>query len=461
MLFTRKQFSCLAIVFTTSFMGSFLISSVNLALPEIESEFNIEAIKLSWIVTAFLLSSAMFLLPSGGLSDRIGVKKFFRFGIIVFVLSSLIASLSPNADLLIASRFLQGIGAALTSSTGPAILVSSFPPQHRGRVLGYSAASVYMGLAFGPFVGGFITQYAGWRMLFYISTFVGLVVAILAFLHLGEENIEINNSKRPSFKGMALFMPGLLIMVYGSSEIPSIAGWAMLFIGAFMLLMFWIVESKLETPLFNTKLFTKNKLFAFSNLAALINYSATYAIVFLLSLYLQKIKALSPRDAGMILIAQPVVMASLSPVAGRLSDKFQARYLASIGMGLCALGLFGFSFLTESTPIWIIVILLFNMGLGFALFSSPNMNTIMSSVEKQHYGTASGTSATMRVIGQMTSMIIVTLFFAGFFANESIKNVPNQVFLNAINWGFACFAIICVVGIYFSFFRGKINRIDA
>src|SRR5690554_4062123 len=110
MLFTRKQFSCLAIVFTTSFMGSFLISSVNLALPEIESEFNIEAIKLSWIVTAFLLSSAMFLLPSGGLSDRIGVKKFFRFGIIVFVLSSLIASLSPNADLLIASRFLQGIG---------------------------------------------------------------------------------------------------------------------------------------------------------------------------------------------------------------------------------------------------------------------------------------------------------------------------------------------------------------
>ncbi len=458
MLFTKKQFSCLFVVFTTSFMGSFLISSVNLALPIIEKEFNIDAIRLSWIVTAFLLSSAMFLLPSGGLSDRVGVRKFFKIGIIVFVVSSLAAAISPNIDFLIIARFAAGIGAALTSSTGPAILVSSFPPQHKGRVLGYSAASVYMGLAMGPFAGGFITQYLGWRTIFYIVTFVLLIVAILSFTYLGKENNVKDKTSRPSFKGMYLYMPGLFFMVYGSSKIPEIIGWIMLLSGLVLLILFWITESRSNVPLFNTKLFTKNKLFAFSNLAALINYSATYAIVFLLSLYLQKVKALSPRDAGMILITQPVVMASLSPIAGRLSDRIQPRYLASIGMGLCSLGLFGFSFLAESTPIWVIIVLLFNMGLGFAMFSSPNMNTIMSSVGKNQYGTASGTAATMRVVGQTLSMILVTLFFAGFFSNQAIQNIANQTFMKAINWGFASFAIICLVGIYFSFFRGKIRR---
>ncbi len=458
MLFSKKQFSCLAIVFTTSFMGSFLVSSVNLALPEIESEFSIDAIRLSWIVTAFLLSSAMFLLPAGGLSDIVGIKKIFKIGIVVFVISSLSASLSSNIYFLIASRFLQGIGAAFTSSTGPAILVSSFPLKYRGRVLGYSAASVYMGLAFGPFVGGFITQYAGWRALFYLATLVGLLTAILAFMYLEKENKDSTAVKKPNFKASLLFMPGLFLMVYGASLIPSLTGWVMLFLGFIMLALFWKIESLAKTPLFNTRLFTKNKLFAFSNIAALISYSATYAIVFLLSLYLQKVKVLSPRDAGMILITQPIVMALLSPVSGRLSDKVQPRFLATFGMALCALGLFGFSFISETTPIGFIIILLFNMGLGFAMFSSPNMNTIMSSVEKQQYGVASGTAATMRVIGQMSSMIIVTLFFALFFKNEAIVNISNATFLKAVNWGFASFAFICLVGIYFSFSRGSLNR---
>lgn len=458
MTYTRKQISILSIVAVTSFMGTFLISAVNIALPAIEKSFDLDAVQLSWVVTSFLLSSAMFLLPAGRVSDVTGVRKFFKAGIIIFTLSSLASGFAPGGAWLIAFRFIQGAGAALTSTTGPAILVSAFPPQHRGRVLGFSVASVYLGLAFGPFVGGFITQYAGWRSLFHVSTFIGVVVAFIAFRFLGKDDVIPNEKQKISFKGTLFYMPGLFAMVYGSSQIPHLSGWLFMFAGIICLVLFWFIESKSAFPVFETKLFTRNRLFAFSNIAAMINYSATFAIVFLLSLYLQKIKALSPRDAGMILIAQPVIMAALSPVAGRLSDKIQPRFLATAGMSICTTGLAAFAFLTPATPVWIIVLLLIVMGLGFAMFSSPNMNTIMGSVDKSQYGLASGTSATMRVLGQITSMTIVTLFFAALFGNHAVKTVPAGVFMQAVKWGFVSFAVICAAGIYFSFARGKIQR---
>lgn len=439
-------------------MGTFLISSVNIALPEIEKSFKLDAVQLSWVVTSFLLSSAMFLLPAGRLSDIIGIRKFFKIGVLIFVIASVASGLAPAGGWLIAFRFIQGCGAALTSTTGPAILVSAFPHQHRGRVLGYSVASVYLGLAFGPFLGGFITQYAGWRFLFYISAIIGLATTIIAFIYLGKDEIDKNIKQKVNIKGILFYMPGLFAMAYGSSEIPSLAGWIMLIAGLVVLVAFWFIEAKSKFPIFETKLFTENRLFAFSNIAALINYSATFAIVFLLSLYLQKVRALSPRDAGMILIAQPVVMAALSPVAGRLSDKIQPRFMATAGMSLCTVGLISFAFISSVTPIWIIICLLILMGLGFAMFSSPNMNTIMGSVEISKYGLASGTSATMRVLGQIASMTIVTLFFASLFGNNAIKAVSNDTFMKAVNWGFASFSVISAAGIYFSLARGKINR---
>lgn len=228
--------------------------------------------------------------------------------------------------------------------------------------------------------------------------------------------------------------------------------------GSLGLVVFWWLESISKSPVLETRLFTRNRLFAFSNLAALINYSATFAIVFLLSLYLQKIQGLSPRNAGLILIAQPSVMALFSPVAGRLSDRIQPRYLATLGMTMCTMGLAAFSVLTENTPIYLIVILLVWVGLGFAFFSSPNMNTIMSSVQKNQLGLASGSAATMRVVGQIVSMTIATLFFAGMMGSQAIETVPSNLFLKAMKWGFLSFSLIGAAGIYFSYSRGQMNR---
>lgn len=458
MNWTKKQISILLIVATTSFMGTFLISSVNIALPAIEKSFGLNAVKLSWVITSFLLATAMFLLPVGRWGDLTGIRRIFKIGITIFTLSSVICGFAPSGFWLILFRFIQGIGAAFSSTTGPAILVSAFLPQHRGRVLGMSVSAVYLGLAFGPFAGGILTQYLGWRSIFFIASALGILTILIAFLFLGKDNQPENTGKKIELKGTLFYMAGLVAMVYGSSRIPAIAGWLLMGGGALALVVFWWFESRSSMPVLETRLFTRNRLFAFSNLAALINYSATFAIVFLLSLYLQKIQDLSPRNAGTILVAQPAVMALFSPVAGRLSDRIQPRYLATLGMTMCTIGLAAFAFLSGTTPIGLIIVMLLWVGLGFAFFSSPNMNTIMSSVQKNQLGLASGSAATMRVVGQITSMTIATLFFAGMMGNQAIETVPDSLFLKAMKWGFLSFSLISVAGIYFSYNRGKINR---
>lgn len=458
MEWNRRQISLITVVMVTSFMGTFLISSINIALPAITQSFGLSAVMVSWVITSFLLSTAMFLLPAGRWGDLTGIRRLFKTGVVVFTLSTLMCGLAGSGGWLIVLRFLQGIGAAFTNTTGSAILVAAFAPRYRGRVLGMSVSAVYLGLAFGPFAGGFLTQYLGWRSIFFISAFLGALTTLLAFFFLGKDEPAPRSTARIHPRSTLFYMAGLMAIVYGSSHIPGTTGWSLMGCGVLLLILFWMSEKRSSSPVFDTRLFTHNRLFAFSNLAALINYSATFAIVFLLSLYLQKVRGLTPRDAGVILMAQPVVMALLSPFAGRVSDRIQPRYLTSAGMTLSALGLASFALLTDTTPLWTIIALLAGVGLGFALFSSPNMNTIMSAVDRTRYGVASGTASTMRVVGQIISMTIVTLFFASSFGNKAMEEVAPALFLTAMKWGFAVFAAICVPGIFFSFSRGHLQR---
>lgn len=455
---TKKERSVLLVVSITSFMGTFLISSINIALPAIEKSFHLNAIELSWIVTAYILANAMLLLPVGKWGDAAGNTKLFKTGLIIFTLSSLFCALAPNASWLIVARFLQGIGSAFSNTTGQAILVSAFPPKKRGQVIGISVASVYSGLAMGPLVGGIITQQIGWHSLFWLAVLLGLISIIVTFLFL-EKDISLSDKKQKiDVRGTIIFMIGLPALTYGASLIPSLIGWCLMIGGLMLLVVFWFIEKHADRPILDTNLFTRNKLFAYSNIAALINYTATFAIVFFLSLYLQKIEGLSPQKAGAIIIAQPIMMAVFSPLVGKLSDKIQPRILATLGMGMCSVGLGALVFVGSGTPVWCIITILVWMGLGFAFFSSPNMNTIMSSVDKTRYGQASGIAASMRVFGQIVSMTIVTLFFAALFSGKGVDRVSNDVFLSAMRWGFTTFALISLVGIYFSITRGNIDR---
>ena len=452
-----KSLSILLMVATTSFLGTFLISAVNIALPAIGNEFNFSAVGLSWIITSFLLATALFMLPAGAWGDRHGSSRFFKVGVLLFSLSSLLCWMAPGGGWLIAARFLQGVGAAFTSTTGQVLLVSAFPAHKRGQVLGISVSAVYAGLALGPLLGGIITLYAGWRLLFLIAALLGFATLLLTLLKL-KEPARKQHAAANDGRGTLLFMVGLTALVFGSTLIPALAGWLLMVGALIVLLLFWRQEKRTLHPLFEVRLFTHNRLFTFSSLSALINYTATFAIVFFLSLYLQKIQGLSPRDAGAVIIAQPLMMTLFSPVVGRLSDRIEPRYFATAGMALCSSGLAVLAMIGSQTPIWVIITILVWVGLGFALFSSPNMSTIMGSVERSSYGQASGLAASMRVFGQIVSMSVVTLLFTLYFGDLTVEAVGEAMFLKAMRLGFIIFALIGIPGIYLSYNRGNMKN---
>ncbi len=452
---TKTQSSILAVVILTSFLGPFLISSVSIALPAIEADFKINAVTLSWIITSFLLSSAISLLPLGRIADIHGNKTIFKTGTLIFTLFSFGCALASTPSLLISLRFLQGIGAAMVMTTGPAILVLDFPVNIRGKIIGMTVAAVYIGLSVGPFCGGLITNYWNWRGIFYLTGILGSITTAVSFYYL-KQTPNTKQAEKMDYFGSFLYAGALIALVFGSSSIKEISGLQLVMAGAVLLFLFWFQQKKSAKALLPIQLLTNNKLFTFSNLAALINYSATFAIVFLLSLYLQNVKGFSPHEAGSILIAQPIMMALFSPYAGSLSDRYEPRVIASAGVIICTVGLALFTLLEQETSTFIIILNLSFIGLGFAFFSSPNMNTIMSSVSKDHAGIAGGMAATMRLLGQMASMAIASIFFALFMANQSVEEVDDKLFLEILRYCFMVFALICSSGIYFSLKRGKL-----
>ncbi|MDK2781490.1 MAG: hypothetical protein PWR13_518 [Archaeoglobi archaeon] len=435
-----------------SFLTPFAASSVNIALPAIAKEFSMDAITLNWVTTSYLLSTAVFLLPVGRAADIKGRKRIFILGLLIFTASSFLSGISPSSLFLISSRILQGIGAAMIFSTSVAILTSVFPPQERGRVLGINVASVYTGLSLGPFLGGFLTENFGWRGVFLINIPLGIFVISLALWKLKGEWADAKG-ERFDLLGSLLYGFMLVLLLLGISELSVL----FILLGAILFLLFILHESKAEFPVLEIGLFRRNVTFALSNLAALLHYSATFGITFLLSLYLQYIKALTPQQAGAILIAQPAVQAFLSPLAGWLSDRVEPRVIASAGMGITTLGLLLFSVLQEATSLTMIIGNLVLLGFGFALFSSPNTNAIMSSVEKRFYGVASATLATMRVIGQTLSMAIIMLIFAIYIGENAITPETYGVFVKSARVCFMVFSVLCFIGIFASLARGNVR----
>ena len=439
-----------------SFLTPFMGSSVNIALPSIGYEFSMSAILLGWVAYSFLLAAATVLVPVGRVADIWGRKRVFSFGLVIYTLSSFLCALADSAYFLIAFRLLQGVGGAMIFGTSIAILTSVFPVGERGRALGINVASVYLGLSAGPFLGGFLTEHFGWRSIFLINVPFGAIILILVLWNLKGEWAAAKN-EHFDYKGAVLYMAALATTMYGFSSLTRTPGIWLIIIGLILIIAFILRERKVLSPLLDIHLFRHNPVFVFSNLAALVNYSATFAVSFLLSLYLQYIKGFSPLHSGLILVAQPVVQAFFSPIAGRLSDRIEPRIVASIGMTFTALGLGLLILLDNRASILFIIVVLFILGLGFALFSSPNTNAVMSSVENQFYGVASGTLATMRLTGQMLSMGIVMLVFALHIGDVPITPEKYSSFMVSMHSSLIILSILCFGGIFASLARVKIR----
>ena len=451
----RELRSILSATVVAAFLSAFMGSSLNIALPTIGNELAMTAVQLSWVPTAFTLAAAMLLVPLGRLADIHGRKRFFILGLLVSAVSYILAMVVRSGEALLAVRVLQGSGAAMLFATSTAILTSSFPPGERGRVLGINTAAVYTGLSAGPFLGGLLTQNFGWRSIFLVGAVLAMGAALLAW-RIPAEWAEARGQAF-DLTGSLIYGASVAAAMYGLSRLPGREGAALMLAGAAGLVAFVVWEQRVANPVLNIDLFRHNRVFALSNLAALINYSATTAVGFLLSLYLQYIRGLPPQTAGLVLVAQPVMQAIFSPAAGRLSDRVESRIVASVGMAITATGLTTLIFLGPNTPLILLIGSLVLLGFGFALFSSPNTNAVMSSVERRYYGVASATLGTMRLTGQMLSLGVTMLLFALFIGPVQITPAVYPAFLAAMHAAFIIFASLCFAGIFASLARGKMH----
>ncbi|MBL1142801.1 MAG: MFS transporter [Proteobacteria bacterium] len=444
----------LTMVLLNAFTTPLMLSGVNVALPAIAIDLSMNAVLLSWIPMAYLMASAMFVLIFGRLADMVGRKRIFLIGTGSVIVTSLIAAFAVSGTMLVAARFLQGMSAAMLYATQVAIVSSVFPPAKRGRAIGLTVSTIYLGLTIGPLLGGFVIDAFGWRASFLLHIPLAFVVLLLGVFYVKG---DWSSDERGSFDlfGALTYIVSILIICIAVSYLPSTLSLFLLALSLFGFAFFFLFEKVHKHPIFNVTLFFTNRIFTFSCLASLIIYTATFANVVQVSLYLQYLKEMSAASAGMIMMCQPLTMAIFSPLAGRLSDKIEARYLATAGMAVSCGGLLLLSNLQVDSSLDYLLGALVITGFGFSLFSSPNVNAIMGSVEKRSLGSANGVMATMRIFGQMTSMVLVTLVFALIIGPVEIDVSNYDALEKAIRLTFSIAACLCLPGLYFSVARGK------
>lgn len=455
-MLTRRRLLLLT-VFLASFMSAFMGSSLNVALPSMSLEFGMNAVMTGWIASSFLLATAVSVLPSGRLSDLKGRRRVFVLGIVINMTASAATVFSQAQWMLIVCRVLQGTGAAMMFATSNPIVITAYPPHQRGRVLGFVVGAVYAGLSAGPFLGGILTHNAGWRSIFLFNAAVLFITLVLALRYMEKDHPE-SHGEPFDYTGSVLNALFLSTLIFAMARVPTVSAWILFALSAVFGALFIRQQKRSPHPVLRLSLLRGNSVFLKSNLAAMINYSATFAVAFLLSLYLQYVRGFTPQDAGLILLCQPVMQAVLSPVMGKLSDTVEPWILSSAGMALIAAVLALFIFLGGATPVALISAALVFLGIGFALFSSPNTNAVMGSVGKKDLGMASALLSTMRVFGQILSMGIAMLVFSLVIGRVRIDQASAGTFLCAMRVCFVVFSILCAAGIYFSMSRGVLHK---
>jgi len=448
----------LLVVCVAHFLMPFMMSAVGIALPTIGREFNATALQLGLVETVYVLSAAIFLLAMGRLGDIHGRRRIFQWGIVLFTLMGGALSQAWSIESLITMRFLQGMGGSMVMATTFAIVVSVFPPQERGKALGLAVASVYAGISCGPFFGGMLISAFGWRSIFYLAIPLGLITYLTSLVKLRGEWADAKGEPF-DWRGGLVYAIGILLLICGASNLDRGAwAWALVSAGVLGLSGFLYLESRIEYPLLNINLLRHNRIFALSNLAALLNYAATFGVTFFLSLYLQYVKGMSARDAGMLLMLQPVTQALLSPLCGRLSDRYPAARVATGGMFLCATGVAFAAGLDRQSSLPSVGLVLMFLGLGFALFSSPNISIIMGSVEPRYLGIASSLNSSVRTLGMMGSMTIITVIFSVTMAGHAVTVETIPQFLTSMRIALLLFCVICLAGIFCSSARLRTPR---
>jgi EmrB/QacA subfamily drug resistance transporter len=400
------------LVLVTVCLGAFVaplgMASVNVAIPALAEDLAANAVLVSWIPTVVLISNIMFMLPAGKCADLWGRKRLFFLGVCVNAGTSAVAFFAQSIEVVLLLRFIQGIGSAMMFATSMALLISVFPADKRGLPLGLNAACIYLGLTLAPALGGWVTEALGWRYVFLLPLPIATVVLGILMRVPGEWHSHTKD--RFDWRGAVLFAAVAVCLAVGLAGLPDIENAALVVIALVLLAVFVRMQARAKAPLIRVQMFRESKLFSMSLATASLMYASSYPLGFMLSLYLQYVRGYSAGDAGQILLVQALTMAFVAPIAGRLSDFFPARWLASAG---CACTLAGFALLStldSTTERLDIMLALLLVGFGFGFFSSPNNHVVMHSAQAHEVGVAAATLNLARVMGNLVGMSLVNLF---------------------------------------------------
>ena len=387
-----------------TFMSALDGSVVNTLLPVLARALGTSVAGIEWVTTVYLLVISGLLLSIGRAGDLFGHKRFYIAGFVVFVLGSALCGLARSAHVLIALRATQALGASMLMATGPALLTRSFPISQRGRALGTLGTFTYLGLTVGPSFGGWLAGVFGWSAVFYINVPIGALAIALAARSVADDRAT-GRQESFDFLGAAVFTTGLVALLialnqghaWGWTSAPTVA---LLVVAAALLVVFVRVELRREHPMLDLTLF-HGRVFSAATASALLNYACVYSVLFVLPFLLIQGRGLTASRAGIVLTAQPIVMAAVAPVSGTLSDRLGSRWLATAGMLLLGIGMVALALLVSHGSLMQIAGALAVVGLGVGTFVSPNNSALMGAAPMHRQGIASGVLASARNVGMV------------------------------------------------------------
>ncbi len=455
----RKWWVLLAIG-AGSFMTALDGSVANIVLPVLSQTFKSDVETVEWVVTVYLLVVSGLLLSFGRLGDMRGHKPVYVSGFLLFVISSALCGLAPNAIVLIVFRALQALGGAMLLANAPAILTKSFPATQRGQALGLQSTMTYLGLTVGPSLGGWLTSQLSWRAVFYINVPVGLFALWLS-LRVIPRDAATENTERFDVAGAFTFTAGLVALLLGLNQ-GHAWGWtsapmlALLASAVILLGVFLFIERRVASPMLDLSLF-RVRVFSASTASAVFNYICLYTVLFLLPFYLIQARGLDPAQAGLILTAQPIIMAVAAPISGTLSDRIGARLLSTSGMAIIAVGLFLLSQLGPQASPGNVALGLAVVGLGTGMFVSPNTSALLGAAPLHRRGIASGILATARNVGMVLGVGLAGAIFTTVQAQGQALGSPTATF-DGIHMGFLVAVGVAIAGALTSAVRGGHRR---
>jgi len=395
-----------------TFVSALNASMMNLAVPFIGAHFQARMPLAEWVIMAYLLAISTLLLVFGRLGDTYGFRKIYLVGTAIFTVGSVLCGFAPSIYYLVAFRILQGLGAAMVMAIGPAILTAAFPPQERGKALGFLGVFVASALAAGPTLGGLLLKYAGWEFIFFINGPLGLLIMVWTWLVLAPTPRSPQRFDLPGAVTLFLALGALLLALSHGEE----WGWssgpirALLLTAALFFPLFVWRELTCPAPMMELRLF-KNRLFSAATTSAVCNFIVQYMVVFMLPFYFKEVLRLDAARAGVLLSSFPLVILVVAPLSGTLSDRIGSRGLSSLGMAASAVSLALLSRLTPESAwpeiVWPLVLL----GLGNGIFQSPNSSALMGSVPRTHLGVAGGMLATARNGGMVLGVALAGAVF--------------------------------------------------